>query len=67
LIHEIATVIPELLEKATEISIDSKDSEGCGIVIRDNLSEKQRDVLLAHFIGINLQMVERSSGVWVIY
>ena len=67
LLDEIAVVIPELLERATEISIDSSDKQRCKIVIRDNYAGSYKEVLLTHFSGQNLQMVERSSGVWIIY
>jgi hypothetical protein len=67
LLKEICTTLPEVLERAREISIDSKDSDSCKIVIRDNLTEANRNKLLETFANRNLKVIEQSSGVWVIY
>jgi hypothetical protein len=67
LLKEICTTLPEALEKAREISIDSKDSECCKIVIRDNLSEANKNKLLETFANRNLKIVEQTCGVWVIF
>jgi len=66
LLDEIATHKPELLERAIAINLDTKDNQNCRIVIRANLAEKERDILLAAFGVRKLEMFEQTSGVWVI-
>ena len=66
LLDEIVAHKPELLESAMAINLDTKDNQNCRIVIRANLTEKERDILLAAFGGRKLEMFEQTSGVWVI-
>jgi hypothetical protein len=67
LLKDICATLPEALEAAREISIDSKDPESCKIVIRDNLSEANKNNLLKTFANRNLKVIEQSTDVWVIY
>ncbi len=67
LLDEICKVAPELIERATEISLDDSDKKNCKIIIRDNFTLTQRNFLLNHFVDRKIQVIERSTGVWVIY
>ncbi len=66
LLDEIAFTTPELLGFATQISIDNVRLSDCVIVIKTNMTKEQRDMLLSAFSDKKLQILEKSSGVWVI-
>lgn len=66
LLDELATIIPDLISDAKELSIDYSEHKSFKLVIRTHLSEGQKFSFLYNFCGRGLSLIERSSGIWVI-
>lgn len=66
LITEIAIAIPEVLASATQISLDCADKPNCRIFINNEISEAERELLLALFREKRIILSKNSNSSWMI-
>ncbi len=66
LLNQIASINPELLQRATQICLDPEESTNCRIIIKSDLTEEERALLLKISAQKGVEFSQATAETWVI-